>query len=1025
MDMFSGLTQEQEINRLLANIALRIRQSLNLEEILNKTVDEVRQLLKTDRVIVYRFNPDWSGIAAVESVNQAQWSIVGDIITDPCFEQSWLQIYREGKVKAIENIYKVKVINNIHTDEIHQCYIEFLEQFQIKASLVAPILQDLRSQKTDEPIPHLWGLLIAHECLKPRKWKVTEIDFLQQLGTQVAIAIQQAELLEQTKTELRERQKAEALLKESEERFRRLTENAQDVIYRYCLLPKPNIKYINPAIADITGYSPGEFYADSDLIFHIIHPEDREQFRQQIYQPQKQRALMILRWLSKEGEVIWIEQHYTLIQDENEQLIAVEGIARNVSQQILSRQHNQQTQDINFSFDRVSSSLAQVIQQQQRDQLTQALKLSNENLEKQVGKRTKALSTVNKMLRQEISDRQQAEKELQELNQELEIRVQQRTSDLQESEQRFRSLFESAPDFIHVLDIQGIIQQVNPAVIGQSGYSESELIGHNLEEFFTPKSQEICQREYPLLLEQGNARQEMEFVCKDGTILTMDSACSVVCDALGKKSYIMVLQRNISDRQQIEEERAKLIAILEATSDFVALASVDEQIHYLNDAARQLLGFAKNEDLENFTIRNAHSNWAYEIVQNEGIPSAISNDIWLGETAFLSHDKDEIPVSELIIAHKSPDGEVKQYSTVARDISQQKKVEGTLRETERRWRTLLENVRLVVVGLDQDGKVDYVNPFFLELTGYTKTEAIGKNWFETFLPQSQQQQAQNNFLEVLEQLFHPHNKNSIITKSGEEKIIAWNNTRLQNFQGEGIGTLSIGEDITERFALERMKDEFISVVSHEIRTPLTSIHGALNLLSTGLVISQSQQGKRVLQIAAESAERLVRLVNDILELERLESGKINLNIQQVNATELMLQAVEQMQVMANRAGIILSVSEKNIEFNADGDRIIQVLTNLLSNAIKFSPRNSTVWLSVVKNSTILFKVQDQGRGIPADKINSIFERFHQVDATDSRNKGGTGLGLAICRSIVEQHNGQIWAESTLGEGSIFYFALPL
>ncbi|MBD0343858.1 MAG: PAS domain S-box protein [Coleofasciculus sp. Co-bin14] len=437
--------------------------------------------------------------------------------------------------------------------------------------------------------------------------------------------------------------------------------------------------------------------------------------------------------------------------------------------------------------------------------------------------------------------------------------------------------------------------------------------------------------------------------------------------------------------------------------------------------------------------------------------------VWVGETAFLSDDEREIPVSQLIIAHKSPDGNVKLISTVARDITQQKKIAATLFEAERRWRSLLENVRLVVVGLDSRGKVEYVNPYFLELVGYTKLEVIGQDWFETFLPPHQRNRGQNNFIELLEKEFYTHNQN-ILTKSGEERVIAWNNTLLQDLQGYVIGTLSIGEDITERQVIERMKDEFISVVSHELRTPLTSIHGALNLLSSGLVNTQSEKGRRVIEIAAESAERLVRLVNDILELERLESGKISLSKQICNAAELIRQATEMIQVMANRSGITLSVSPQDIQIEADPDRIIQVLTNLLGNAIKFSSQDSTVWLTVelqdaqeiscvvqrlancegenftfglrpaalipphsyspTKPQQVLFQVKDQGRGIPADKLESIFERFHQVDASDSRKKGGTGLGLAICRSIVQQHGGRIWVESTLGEGSSFYFTLP-
>jgi PAS domain S-box-containing protein len=506
------------------------------------------------------------------------------------------------------------------------------------------------------------------------------------------------------------------------------------------------------------------------------------------------------------------------------------------------------------------------------------------------------------------------------------------------------------------------------------------------------------------------------------------------------------LQQEIVERKQVEEERAKLIAILEATPDVVGHASVDDwQLHYLNSAGRKIFGFGETEHFTNFTIADAHPDWAYEILCNEGIPTAMREGTWVGETAFLSHDGREIPVSQLIIAHKSPTGSVNLLSTIARDITQQKKIAATLFEAERRWRSLLESVHLVVVGLDKNGKIEYVNPYFLELVGYAQAEVIGQDWFEMFLPLHRRNRGQNNYWELLQQEFYTHNQNIILTKSGEEKAIAWNNTLLQDLQDNAIGTLSIGEDITERQVIERMKDEFISVVSHELRTPLTSIHGALNLLSSGLVNTESAKGRRVIEIAAESAERLVRLVNDILELERLESGKISLSKQTCNAAELMMKAIDMMQVMANRAGIALSVAPEAIQLEADPDRIIQVLTNLLGNAIKFSPSGSTVGLIVelqevegsrgrgekplpcspTNSQQILFQVKDRGRGIPDDMLESIFERFHQVDASDSRKKGGTGLGLAICRSIVQQHGGRIWVESTLGEGSTFYFTLPV
>jgi signal transduction histidine kinase len=238
-------------------------------------------------------------------------------------------------------------------------------------------------------------------------------------------------------------------------------------------------------------------------------------------------------------------------------------------------------------------------------------------------------------------------------------------------------------------------------------------------------------------------------------------------------------------------------------------------------------------------------------------------------------------------------------------------------------------------------------------------------------------------------------------------------------------TLNIINDITER---KRLENEFISLVSHELRTPLTSLLGSLDLLNAGRLGSLNEQGQQILSIAVTNTERLMRLINDILDIERMKSGKIALQKVKCNAASLLTQAVEAMQAMAEQAQVQLINQPLTVELWADPDRIVQTLTNLLSNAIKFSEPGSTVWIGnelTASESRLLITVKDQGRGIPADKLQLIFERFQQVDVSDSRKKGGTGLGLAICRSIVEQHDGKIWVESTLGEGSTFYITLPL
>jgi CheY-like chemotaxis protein len=214
-------------------------------------------------------------------------------------------------------------------------------------------------------------------------------------------------------------------------------------------------------------------------------------------------------------------------------------------------------------------------------------------------------------------------------------------------------------------------------------------------------------------------------------------------------------------------------------------------------------------------------------------------------------------------------------------------------------------------------------------------------------------------------------------------------------------------------------------VSHELRTPLTSIRGALGLLSAGLLGTMSDKAANLLRIALSNSDRLVRLINDILDLERIQSGREPLAFRPIALSEIVRQAIDGMQPVADSAGVQLIHDANSVQLSADPDRLLQVITNLLSNAVKFSPEGATVSVTLREGSSgVTLSVIDQGRGIPADKLDSIFDRFQQVDASDSRQKGGSGLGLAICRTIVKQHGGRIWAERNQVCGSTFRVLLP-
>jgi len=256
--------------------------------------------------------------------------------------------------------------------------------------------------------------------------------------------------------------------------------------------------------------------------------------------------------------------------------------------------------------------------------------------------------------------------------------------------------------------------------------------------------------------------------------------------------------------------------------------------------------------------------------------------------------------------------------------------------------------------------------------------------------------------------------------------VEYSSTPMLDEDGNHLGAVVVFRDVTERRAIEKLKSEFVSTVSHELRTPLTSIRGALGLLSSGLLGTVAEKGQRMLEIAVANTDRLVRLINDILDIERVESGKVELTRGRIDAQTVVNLAREGLQSMADQEGIRIVVEPVAGTLWGDSDRVIQTLTNLIGNAIKFSPRNTTVTLSGTAGATeFTFRVADQGRGVPEEKLASIFQRFSQVDASDSRTKGGSGLGLAICQSIVTAHGGRIWAEKNEPAGSCFQFTIPL
>ncbi|MBE9048768.1 CBS domain-containing protein, partial [Pleurocapsales cyanobacterium LEGE 10410] len=278
-------------DKIVAEVALRIRQSLDLSTILQTTVDEVRQLIDADRVLIYRFEPDGCGMAIVEAVSNPQWSIIDRVIRDSCFEQAWVEPYRQGHIFAVADLDRAN---------LSSCHLEFLKSFQVRANVAIPILITHEKSTVDR----LWGLLIVHQCSRVRNWQESELELLQLLSIQVAIAIQQGELYQQAQDQLSQRQIAENTLRESEARFRNIANTAPVLIWmsgtdKLCsFFNQPWLNFTGRTIEEELGNGWAE----------RLHPEDRERCWQ-IYSAtfdQRHEFTMEYRLLRADGEYRWI-----------------------------------------------------------------------------------------------------------------------------------------------------------------------------------------------------------------------------------------------------------------------------------------------------------------------------------------------------------------------------------------------------------------------------------------------------------------------------------------------------------------------------------------------------------------------------------------------------------------------------------------------------------------------------------------------------------------------------------------------
>jgi PAS domain S-box-containing protein len=370
------------------------------------------------------------------------------------------------------------------------------------------------------------------------------------------------------------------------------------------------------------------------------------------------------------------------------------------------------------------------------------------------------------------------------------------------------------------------------------------------------------------------------------------------------------------------------------------------------------------------------------------------------------------------------------YLTMYRSIEltlEAEKREEELRRSQQRLSLFVKDTPMAVIEWTTKGEVVAWNPAAERMFQYTEEEAVGKRGQDLIVPIKDVSNARETWQALLNNTGGFHFIEQTTRKDGDTLICEWFNTPLINHNNQAIGAVSLIQDITMEMENERLKSEFVSIVSHELRTPVTSIKGSLGLLASGVLKDNPEKSGEMLAIAIKNTDRLQLLINDILDVEKLDSGKIEYHFRETDLCKLIPDVIQANESYADKYKIqVITGNMPEVALvKIDPDRVFQVITNLLSNAIKFSMTNGTVTLSVhdMKDKKYRIMVNNKGNVLPLSEKKKLFSKFYQTDSTDKRAKEGSGLGLYISQKILEQHKSVMDFNSSEDEGTTFFFDL--
>lgn len=604
------------------------------------------------------------------------------------------------------------------------------------------------------------------------------------------------------------------------------------------------------------------------------------------------------------------------------------------------------------------------------------------------------------------------------------------------SDRQFSNAFEHSAIGMALIAVDSRRLRVNSAFCQMLGYSEAEMLSRSVYDVTHPDDVEydLLQRKRALAGEIETYQWEKRYFHKSGRIVWAHLSCSLVRDADRRPLLFISQVQDITERKNAEvvlrESEERFRALTELSSDW--FWEQDEHFRFV-----EVSGESRHAHTAAFSGGSAIGQTRWELPHVN-----MSDDVWAAHKAVL--ERHEV-FRDFEVTRLDSQGQVRYvaisgvpifdatgrftgYRGTGRDNTEMRRVSEALRTSVAQLREITDTVPALIAYVDIGHHFRFHNRAYEEAFGRSYEEINGKHMREV-MGEVFYESLRARVDEVLSGYPVVYERTQVTARGDHRDYVVNYFPRYGDGDEEGrvIGFYSLASDVTELKRIDRMKSEFVSTVSHELRTPLTSIRGSLGLISGGVAGQLPEAVKTLVGIAKTNCERLIRLINDILDIEKIESGKMRLDLQVVALKPLMVQALAANEGFgtAQNVGLNLHFPDDELQVHVDSDRLIQVVTNLLSNAMKFSPSGSAVEVHVTRGGIgVRVEVRDRGPGIPEEFHKRIFQKFSQADSSDTRQKGGTGLGLNISRAIVERMAGSIGFHTETGVGTTFFFELP-